>query len=78
MSGKVDNDVNGRAAIIGKLQKICNDMVQEEKLVSATVQESTEYAADRDYCYFTFDVVDKDSAEHIYLFYKFRFSTIEE
>ncbi|MED9967021.1 MAG: phage tail sheath subtilisin-like domain-containing protein [Blautia sp.] len=78
MVGKVDNDVNGRAAIVGKLQKICNDMVQEGKLVSGVVQENTEYLADRDYCYFDIDVVDKDSAEHVYLFYKFRFSTTEE
>lgn len=76
--GRVDNDINGRATIVGKLQKICNDMVQEGKLVSATVTESTAYKADGDYCYFDIDVIDKDSAEHIYLFYKFRFSTQEE
>ncbi len=75
--GKVDNDVNGRATIIGKLQKICNDMVQEGKLVQATVAEDTTYTADTDNCYFVIDVIDKDSAEHIYLFYKFRFSTVE-
>lgn len=77
MIGKVDNDTNGRAAIIGKLQKVCNDMVQEGKLVSATVTENTVYKAEGDSCYFDIDVVDKDSAEHIYLFYQFRFSTQE-
>lgn len=76
--GKVDNDVNGRATIIGKLQKICNDMIQEGKLVAATVYESTEYVADTDSCWFVIDVVDKDSAEHIYLFYRFQFSTNAE
>lgn len=76
--GRVDNDVNGRATIVGKLQKICNDMIQEGKLVSATVAESATYKPDGDYCYFDIDVIDKDSAEHIYLFYKFRFSTQEE
>lgn len=75
--GKVDNDINGRATIVGKLQKICNTMVQEGKLVSATVTESTEYVADVDSCWFVIDVIDKDSAEHIYLFYKFGFSTRE-
>ena len=74
---KVDNDVNGRATITGRLQKICNAMVQEGKLVSATVTESTEYIADTDSCWFNIDVIDKDSAEHIYLFYKFGFSTRE-
>lgn len=76
--GKVDNDINGRATIVGKLQAICNTMVQQEgKLVSATVTENTEYTADTDSCWFDIDVVDKDSAEHIYLFYRFGFSTIE-
>lgn len=77
MSGKVDNDINGRATIVGKLQKICNAMVQEGKLISAVVEESMEYVADTDSCWFNIDVVDKDSAEHIYLFYKFEFSTRE-
>lgn len=73
--GKVDNDANGRATIVAKIQKICNDMIQEGKLTAATVAESTAYAADGDTCYFDIDVIDKDSAEHIYLFYTFRFST---
>lgn len=77
LAGKVDNDVNGRATITGKLQAICNTMVQEGKLVSGTVTESTDYSADTDSCWFNIDVVDKDSAEHIYLFYKFGFSTLE-
>lgn len=76
--GKVDNDVNGRAIIVGKLQKIVNDMVQEGKLVSGTVTESSTYVPDGDSCYFDIDVIDKDSAEHVYLFYKFRFSTQAE
>lgn len=76
--GKVDNDVNGRATIVGKLQKIINDMIQEGKLVSGTVAESTTYTADTDNCYFDIDVIDKDSAEHIYEFFKFRFNTSAE
>lgn len=73
--GKVDNDTNGRAAITGRLQKIGNDMVQEGKLASASVYENTDYPADADSCWFVIDVVDKDSAEHIYLSYRFQFST---
>lgn len=76
--GKVDNDVNGRATIVGKLQKIINDMIQEGKLVSGTVAESTTYTADTDNCYFDINVIDKDSAEHIYEFFKFRFNTSAE
>ena len=76
--GKVDNDVNGRATIVGKIQKIINDMIQEGKLVQGTVTESTTYVADTDNCYFDIDVIDKDSAEHIYEFFRFQFSTIAE
>lgn len=76
--GKVDNDVNGRATIVGKIQKIINDMIQEGKLVQGTVAESTTYVADTDNCYFDIDVIDKDSAEHIYEFFRFQFSTIAE
>lgn len=76
--GKVDNDINGRVTIVGKLQKICNTMVQEGKLTAATVEESTTYLADGDSCWFDVDVIDKDSAEHIYLLYKFGFSTREQ
>lgn len=75
--GKVDNDINGRATIIGKIQKICNDMMDEGKIMEATVTESSEYKADTDSCWFVIDVIDKDSAEHIYLFYRFQFSTNE-
>lgn len=76
--GKVDNDTNGRATIIGKVQNIINNMIQEGKLVQGTVTESTTYTANTDNCYFDIDVIDKDSAEHIYEFFKFRFSTSAE
>ena len=76
--GKVDNDSNGRATIVGKIQKIINAMIKEGKLVQGTVAESTTYVADTDNCYFDIDVIDKDSAEHIYEFFRFQFSTIAE
>ena len=78
MVGKVDNDANGRATIVGKIQKIFNAMIKEGKLVQGTVAESTTYVADTDNCYFDIDVIDKDSAEHIYEFFRFQFSTIAE
>ena len=76
--GKVDNDANGRATIVGKIQKIINAMIKEGKLVQGTVAESTTYVADTDNCYFDIDVIDKGSAEHIYEFFRFQFSTIAE
>lgn len=76
--GKVDNDKNGRATIISQLQGIGDAMIEEGKLVSCSVTESATYVADGDSCWFVIDVIDKDSAEHIYLMYQFRFSTQEE
>lgn len=76
--GKVDNDKNGRATIISQLQGIGDSMIEEGKLVFCSVTESDVYKADGDSCWFVIDVIDKDSAEHIYLLYQFRFSTQEE
>lgn len=73
--GKVDNDTNGRKTIIGQLLDVGSNMISEGKLVSFNVAESDLYAADTDSCWFVIDVVDKDSAEHIYSFFNFQFST---
>lgn len=76
--GKVDNDNNGRATVISQIQGVGDSMVEEGKLVSCKVTESTAYTADGDSAWFDIDVIDKDSMEHIYLTFLFRFSTIEE
>lgn len=76
--GKVDNDSNGRKTIIGQLLKIGSDMIAEGKLISFNVTESNLHMADGDSCWFVLDIIDKDSAEHIYLFYNFQFSTNAE
>lgn len=74
--GKVDNDENGRKTIIAALQGVGDDMVNDEKkLNKVVVTESKKYKSDGDSCWFDIDVVDKDSAEHIYLTYYFHFST---
>ena len=74
--GKVDNDSNGRKTAIGQLQEIGTLMVEEEKLVSCVVTENESYVMDGDSAWFDVDVVDKDSMEHIYLTFRFQFSTI--
>lgn len=76
--GKVDNDPNGRKTIIGQLLEIGSNMIAEGKLVSFNAAESNLYVADGDSCWFVLNVIDKDSAEHIYLFYNFQFSTNAE
>ena len=73
--GKIDNDANGRATAISQVQDIGNSMVEEGKLISCAVSESGEYTADRDSAWFDIDVVDKDSMEHVYLVFRFQFST---
>ena len=75
LMGSIDNDVNGRATLVGKLQEIGNAMVTESKLVSCNVTESTEYVSDGDSAYLNVDVIDKDSSERIYMFMTFRFSS---
>lgn len=78
LAGKIDNDKNGRATAVSQLQGVANSMVEEGKLVSCAVTESSAYRADGDSAWFDIDVVDKDSMEHIYLTFLFQFSTIEE
>lgn len=75
--GKVDNDTNGRATVISQLQAVGDAMREEGKLVACTVSESSAYTADGDSAWFDIDVIDKDSMEHIYLSFIFRFSTNE-
>ncbi len=73
--GKVDNDSDGRKTIISQLKGLGSEMIAEGKLVSFRVDESSQHPAGADSCWFVIDVIDKDSAEHIYSFFKFRFST---
>lgn len=76
--GKVDNDNNGRATVISQIQGVGDSMREEGKLVACAVTESNTYKADGDSAWFDIDVIDKDSMEHIYLTFLFRFSTNEE
>ena len=73
--GKVDNDANGRLTITGQLLDVCYSMQKEQKIISYNVAESKEYKADGDSAWFDIDIVDKDSAEHIYTAFGFQFST---
>lgn len=73
--GKIDNDTNGRATLISKIQDIGTSMIEESKLLACTVTENQNITADGDTAYFDIDVIDKDSMEHIYMTYKFQFST---
>ncbi len=76
--GKVDNDTNGRATVISQMQSVGDSMREEGKLTACVVSESGAYKSDGDSAWFDIDVIDKDSMEHIYMTYWFRFSTNEE
>lgn len=76
--GKVDNDTNGRLTIKAQLDDICFQMRKEGKINSYAITEDPSFQADGDSVWFIIDVVDKDSAEHIYTSYGFQFSTREE
>lgn len=75
--GKVDNDANGRLTIKAQLDDVCFNMRKEGKIISYSIMEDPQYPADGDSAWFIIDVVDKDSAEHIYTAYGFQFSTRE-
>jgi Phage tail sheath protein. len=75
--GKVDNDTNGRATIVSQVQGIGTAMIEEGKLVSCNVTESIQVKSEGDNAYFDIEAIDKDSAEHIYLTFKFGFSSEE-
>ena len=78
LAGRIDNDNNGRKTVISQMQGVGIDMISESKLISCTITESNTYKADGDNAWFDIDVIDKDSMEHIYLTYKFQFSTNQE
>lgn len=73
--GKVNNDDDGRATIIATGKKVLNEMVGEKKLFAgATMYEDPTYTAEGDSCWFIIEADDIDSAEHIYITYRYRFS----
>lgn len=74
-NGKVDNDDNGRLTVKSALQDVIDAMIGESKLVAGTVDLDTKRVSDGDYAYYVFDIIDKDSIEHLYLDYVFQFST---
>lgn len=74
--GTVNNDPDGRAAVIQNAQGVLNAMVAEMKLLAgATVTEDPDNAPAGDSAWFVITADDIDSLEKVYFTYKFRFST---
>lgn len=76
--GNVDCDTNGIATIIMQLNTVALMMVKEGKILSCKIVENTRTPADGDSVWFDLDIIDKDSAEHMYFDFMFRFSTRED
>lgn len=78
MIGKVDNDADGRAAIIAAAQRVGDAMIGEKKLQACTVYEDEANPAEGDSAWFIIAVDDLDSIETIYLTYRYRFAADNE
>lgn len=75
--GKVNNDNNGRAAVIAAGQNIINTMIAENKIISGTMTEDETNPAQGDSAWFVIAVDDLDSIEKLYITYRFRFAPDE-
>lgn len=74
--GTVNNDADGRAAVIQNAQGVLNTMVAEKKLMpGATVTEDAENVPASDSAWFVVVADDIDALEKVYFTYKFRFTT---
>lgn len=78
LAGKVDNDKNGWETTLGQIQGVGDEMKEEGKLTSFSAKLSTTYPPDADSAWYEYDIVDKDSTEHIYGTFRFRYGTNEE
>lgn len=71
---RVDNDKDGRGAIIAAGNSVISAMVGEKKLIDGSVTEDETNPAAGDSAWFVIDVDDKDGLERVYLRYRFRFA----
>ena len=79
MIGTVDNDADGRAAIIAAAQRVIDAMVGEKILLpGGEVTEDPNNPATGDSAWFIVAVDDLDSIETIYLTFRFRFAAETE
>ena len=76
--GNVDNDADGRAAVVTAVNGVIKDMVAEGSIVSGQAYEDTDNIPDGSSAYFGIDVVDRESAEKLYVTFRFQFSTNAE
>lgn len=74
--GKINNDTDGRAAVVAAGQSVIDTMIAEKKLAGGSkMSEDESNPAKGDSAWFIIAVDDIDSMEKIYLTYRFRFSS---
>lgn len=74
--GKINNDTDGRAAVVAAGQSVIDTMIAEKKLaIGSQMSEDESNPAKGDSAWFIIAVDDIDSMEKIYLTYRFRFSS---
>lgn len=73
--GKIDNDTDGRAAVVAAGQSVIDDMIATKKLLPGSLMmEDENNPAQGDSAWFVIAVDDIDSIEKFYLTYRFRFT----
>jgi hypothetical protein len=73
--GKINNDTDGRAALVAAGQGVINKMIAEKKLMSGSeMYEDSSNPAEGESAWFVLAIDDIDSIEKVYLDYRFRFS----
>lgn len=76
--GSVNNDPDGRSAIIAAAQAVIDDMIAEKKILSgSSIIEDTNNLPTSDSAWFTIVVRDVDSIEKVYITYRYRFAPEE-
>ena len=75
MVGTVDTDENGQKAIIDAIGTVLDAMIGESKITWYNVSADPAHPASGDSCWFLINVIDKDSAEKVYLNYQYRYDT---
>lgn len=72
--GRVNNNPDGRAALIAAAQGIINQMIADGALLDGTITEDPANPPSGDSAWFVVQVDDVDSAEKLYLTFGFRFA----
>lgn len=74
--GKVNNNPDGRATLMAVAQGVINDLIRQGALLAGTVSEDLAHPPAGDSAWFIIQVDDVDSAEHIYVTFRYSFAAV--